>query len=298
MPLKAHDTGLRCLKSGMIEGYKSTPARRPSPGVWQPPARGDCMSDRTCTIDGCSNKDYARKMCGKHYRQWLMERRGECSKEGCTTKVHARDLCKLHYQQHYRSNGFKPQEFPERCTVEGCEDEYLAQGYCNRHYKRWQIYGDPTVTINSTSHEESFAKHTEWQGDCLIWTGFIGSGRYGRIRVNGEYHSAHRYAWETAHGPIPEGMYIDHKCWNTACVNVDHLRLATPADNSAYRSGPSPENKSTGIRNVRRSGRGFQVVIKKNNTNHYFGTHYTIEEAAEVAEQARKKLFGEFAGRG
>jgi len=35
----------------------------------------------------------------------------------------------------------------------------------------------------------------------------------------------HRVAWEAAHGPIPEGMTIDHMCRNRRCINVEHMRL-------------------------------------------------------------------------
>lgn len=44
---------------------------------------------------------------------------------------------------------------------------------------------------------------------------------------------AHRLAWRKARGPIPEGMEIMHDCDNPPCVNIDHLRLGTHAENMA-----------------------------------------------------------------
>lgn len=44
---------------------------------------------------------------------------------------------------------------------------------------------------------------------------------------------AHRVEWEKVHGPIPDGLELDHECKNRACVNLDHLRLATRRQNVA-----------------------------------------------------------------
>jgi hypothetical protein len=35
----------------------------------------------------------------------------------------------------------------------------------------------------------------------------------------------HRYKWQEAHGEIPNGYEVDHKCKNRACCNVEHLQL-------------------------------------------------------------------------
>ena len=43
---------------------------------------------------------------------------------------------------------------------------------------------------------------------------------------------AHRVAWEREHGPIPEGMEIDHLCNNPSCVRLDHLQCVTPMQNN------------------------------------------------------------------
>lgn len=46
---------------------------------------------------------------------------------------------------------------------------------------------------------------------------------------------AHRVAYESLHGVIPAGMTVDHACFNTRCVNPDHLRLMSLAENSGRR---------------------------------------------------------------
>ena len=116
------------------------------------------------------------------------------------------------------------------CSIDGCGKIHHARSWCWMHYDRWLKYGDPesVAFVVAKTPEESFALRTEWQGDCLIWTGTKNKGGYGLIYVNGKTQKAHRYAWERVNGLIPDGMFVIRKdhC-NKLCVNVDHHRLAT-----------------------------------------------------------------------
>ena len=184
------------------------------------------------------------------------------------------------------------------CSVDGCEKPIFSRLWCSRHYQRWLKYGDPIKAeyeIFSTP-EESFDARTEWQENCLVWTGYRSPGGYGRIWVYGDPMQAHRWQWEKHRGPIPKGKVVDHTCHNRACVNVEHLRISSQTNNTFNRAGAN-KSSVTGIRNVSRSGDKYTVRIGKNRKQHYFGTYETIEEAAAAAEHARKELFGDYAGR-
>lgn len=67
---------------------------------------------------------------------------------------------------------------------------------------------------------------------CIEWTGARHSSGYGVKRTPAGLRYVHRLAWEAAHGPIPEGMFVCHHCDNPPCYLVDHLFLGTCADNT------------------------------------------------------------------
>lgn len=233
---------------------------------------------------------------------------GTCTVVDCAkpVRVKSRGLCTAHYAKWQKygdpAAGRTVGTNPETCTHRGCDRPYAAGGYCNAHYLRSRNGADMDAPIRKLIRdaEEAFEERTEWQGECLLWTGARNNYGYGvqssgRSRAEGPI-LAHRYAWERECGPIPEGMFIDHICWNRACVNVAHLRLATTAENVSYRDGGN--YRENGLpRNVYRKRGKFRVQVVKDGTARNFGVFETAEEAAEVAKAARQRLFGKYAGR-
>ena len=66
--------------------------------------------------------------------------------------------------------------------------------------------------------------------DCLIWPGAVDRG-YGRVWVDGKAKRVHRVVWELTHGPIPEGLTVDHLCRIRACCNTEHMELVSIEEN-------------------------------------------------------------------
>lgn len=74
-----------------------------------------------------------------------------------------------------------------------------------------------------------------YNDDCIEWDAGCFSNGYGAIRVGLKQKKAHRVVFEEVNGPIPDGMVVMHTCDNPPCINPDHLRLGTVADNVADR---------------------------------------------------------------
>lgn len=132
------------------------------------------------------------------------------------------------------------------------------------HYHRWQRHGDPLETGNpgfGVPAEERFEAKVDRSGGpdaCWPFTASRNEDGYGGFWDGERRVKAHRFAWELAHGPIPDGLDVLHHCDNPPCCNSEsdkHLFLGTNADNIAdmvakgrWESPDRPRQRSTGER--------------------------------------------------
>lgn len=79
---------------------------------------------------------------------------------------------------------------------------------------------------------------------CWLWDNVRedGYGQYWPTKSKRVY--AHVFAYESEHGPVPEGLELHHECETPECVNPAHLRPLTHREHAAAHKG------------AKRSGRG------------------------------------------
>lgn len=75
-------------------------------------------------------------------------------------------------------------------------------------------------------------------GRCWEWERPDANG-YGSLMIEEKRVMAHRLAYELAHGPIAEGLHIDHLCRNPRCVRPSHLEPVTQRVNTARGMSPN-----------------------------------------------------------
>lgn len=66
--------------------------------------------------------------------------------------------------------------------------------------------------------------------DCWEWNCYCNNYGYGIFNWN-RHIKAHRFIYECYNGPIPDDLFVCHKCDNPPCCNPDHLFLGTEQDN-------------------------------------------------------------------
>lgn len=98
------------------------------------------------------------------------------------------------------------------------------------------------VGVDDVDVAERLLSKVQVVDECWVWTGSQNGRGYGQVAVEGVPRLAHRVAYETFVGVIPEGLHLDHLCSRRLCIRPRHLEPVTPSENNARSLSPSAFN--------------------------------------------------------
>lgn len=71
------------------------------------------------------------------------------------------------------------------------------------------------------------------KGECVMWPGAVDKDGYGFVKIRGKQKRAHRVAMEKRLGrDLKPTEIVMHLCHHPGCVNANHLKVGTVAENS------------------------------------------------------------------
>lgn len=139
----------------------------------------------------------------------------------------------------------KPIVRPGQKTCRGCPVVFARQGESNR---QWDAASLCPGCYREDLKDRIRRGSSIDENGCWLWQASTRSG-YGQLSMHMVPTATHRLSYELFVGPIPDGLFVCHRCDVRRCNNPEHLFLGTSQDNMA-----DMRAKGRGSRPPRRTG--------------------------------------------
>lgn len=131
--------------------------------------------------------------------------------------------------------GQRAYNFAPECAIADCLKGGICRGYCPTHYNAINRYKYPRNNQMLTASEKLAALMVLNVDGCIDWVGNVKHDGYPNTNAYGKRWYAYRLLWTLERGPIPDGMTVDHLCFNQLCMNLDHMEIVSNDENNLRR---------------------------------------------------------------
>lgn len=135
---------------------------------------------------------------------------------------------------------------------------------------------------NRTLEERLFDKVDITDG-CWLWTAYRNKCGYGVIGTSGGKSAlAHRVMYSLKVGEISEGKEVCHKCDVPACVNPDHLFLATHRENmeDSKRKGRARSTREEEKKSAKLNNQAIEEILSSTETGKDLASRLGVSDTA------------------
>lgn len=160
----------------------------------------------------------------------------------------------------------------------------------NREILRERFIVDPTSQSGLRMKIKNGARNRKvmrWPGDVA---GFVGKDARNQPRwevgIKKTYLKVSRIIWILSVGPIPKGLFVDHKDGNPLNNCLENLQLLSNAQNLRALNSPYSCNKTGYLGVFKRPNRSWYVAMRRHGKLHYLGSFSTPIAAARRYNKA------------
>lgn len=168
-----------------------------------------------------------------------------------------------------------------RCEYAGCSRSFTAPPYRVRRFCSHKCY-----SMSMTGAKKPFTWTVDPKTNCWNFDGAKNSEGYPMASWCGRVH---RYLYEELFGTLPpEKPHVLHSCDNPSCINPEHLRAGTPADNAQDKVSRSRTCRGASHHRALFDEKTVRRIRSSNQTQRALATKYGVDQSTISLMRSRK----------
>jgi len=91
---------------------------------------------------------------------------------------------------------------------------------------------NPSKKQSHLNLQDLFQRSQRQPNGCILWSNAKTPDGYGLVSISGKIYGVHRHALTLTAGQPKQGQQALHSCDTPSCINPDHLRWGSHAENA------------------------------------------------------------------